>query len=56
MNIGGSGYHLYGFSIELQSFLFVDQKILDIFALVTLKLDHLSHLCIVDDGAIARYW
>src|ERR1700761_5173829 len=32
-----------------------DQELLNIFALVTLKLDHLAHLTVRDDGAIASY-
>ena len=33
--------------------IFIDQKLLDIFTLIALKLYHLSHLGIVDDSAIA---
>lgn len=44
---------LDGLGIELQTFLLVDQELLNIFALVSLKLNHLSHLSVVDDGAIA---
>lgn len=39
--------------IELETFLLVDKKILDVFALIALELDHLAHLGIVDNGAIA---
>jgi len=44
---------LNGFSIKLQSFFLIHQEFLDIFALIPLKLDHLAHLGIVDDRAIA---
>jgi len=44
---------LDGLGIELQSFLLVDQEFLNILTLITLKLDHLAHLRVVDDGAIA---
>jgi len=39
--------------IKLQALFLVGEELLDIFALITLKLDHLSHLSIDDDGAIA---
>lgn len=45
--------YLDSFRIKFQPLLFVDQKFLDIFALITLKLDHLAHLSVIDDGAIA---
>lgn len=41
-----------GFGVKFQPLLFVDQELLDIFALITLKLDHLTHLRIINDGAI----
>jgi len=44
---------LDGFGIELQPFLLVGEEFLHILALVSLKLDHLSHLSVVDNGAIA---
>lgn len=44
---------LYGLGIEFEPFFLVDQEFLDIFALIPLELDHLAHLSIVDDGAIA---
>lgn len=44
---------LDGLGVELQSFLLVDQEFLDIFALITLKLDHFTHLTVIDNGAIA---
>jgi len=39
--------------VELETFLLVDEEILNVFTLVALELDHLSHLSVVDDGAIA---
>lgn len=45
---------LDGLGIQLEAFLLIDEKFLDILALVALQLDHLSHLGIDDDGAIAR--
>ena len=45
---------LDGLGIQLQALLLVDQELLHILALVALQLDHLSHLRVVDDGAIAR--
>jgi len=44
---------LDGLGIEFEPFFLVDQEFLDIFALIPLKLDHLAHLGVVDDGAIA---
>ena len=44
---------LDGLRIQLQPFLLIDQEFLHIFALVALELDHLAHLRVVDDGAIA---
>jgi hypothetical protein len=44
---------LDGLGIEFETLLLVDQEFLHIFALIALELDHLSHLSIVDDGAIA---
>jgi hypothetical protein len=44
---------LYGLGIHLEAFLLVDKKVLDVFTLIALKLDHLAHLGVVDDGAIA---
>lgn len=45
--------NLYGFGIETQAILLVGEEFLDILALVALELDHLSHLGVGDDGAIA---
>jgi hypothetical protein len=44
---------LYGFVVEAQPLLLVGKELLDILALVALQLDHLAHLGIGDDGAIA---
>lgn len=41
--------------IELQPFFLIHQELLDIFALIALKLNHLSHLRIIDDCAIASW-
>lgn len=40
-------------SIKTQAFLLVGKKLLNILSLVSLKLDHITHLGVVDDGAIA---
>ena len=42
-----------GLGIKLKTFLLVDKKFLDVFALISLELDHLTHLGVVDDSAIA---
>jgi hypothetical protein len=44
---------LDGLAIKPQALLLVRHEVLHIFALVSLQLDHLSHLGIGDDGAIA---
>lgn len=44
---------LDGLGVKLQPFLLVGKELLDILALIALKLDHLAHLIVVDDGAIA---
>jgi len=41
-----------GLSIQFEA-IFGDQKLLNIFALITLKLNHLTHLTVRDDCAIA---
>ena len=46
--------YLDGFGIKFQPFLLIHQEFLDILTLIALKLNHLSHLGIVDNGAIAR--
>src|ERR1700761_4550614 len=42
-----------GLRIQLQPILLVNQEFLHIFTLVALELNHLAHLRVVDDGAIA---
>ncbi len=44
---------LDGLRIQLQPLLLIGQEFLHILALVALELDHLAHLGVVDDGAIA---
>ena len=44
---------LDGLAIKAQALLLVGQEILDIFALIALELNHLAHLRVGDDGAIA---
>lgn len=44
---------LDGLSIKLEAFLLIGEELLNIFALITLKLNHLSHLAVDDDSAIA---
>jgi hypothetical protein len=44
---------LYGLCIEAQALLLIGKEFLDILALVALQLDHLAHLRVGDDGAIA---
>jgi len=44
---------LNGLGIELQTLFLVCEELLDILALISLKLDHLSHLRIDNNGAIA---
>ena len=41
--------------IKFQALLLVCEKLLNILALIALELDHLSHLGVDDDGAIASY-
>ena len=45
--------YLDGLGIKLQTLLLVGQELLDILALISLELNHLAHLRVVDDGAIA---
>ena len=45
--------YLNGLGIKLQTLLLVCEKLLDILALISLKLNHLSHLSIDDNSAIA---
>jgi len=44
---------LNGLGIKLQTLLLVGEELLDILALISLELNHLSHLSIDDNGAIA---
>jgi len=44
---------LNGLGIQLEAFFLVREELLNILALIALKLDHLSHLSINHDGAIA---
>jgi len=45
--------YLDGLSIKLKTLLLVNQEFLNILALISLELNHLAHLGVVDDGAIA---
>jgi hypothetical protein len=47
--------YLDGLSIQLEAFLLVGQELLDILTLISLKLNHLTHLSVSDDGAIASW-
>lgn len=44
--------YLDGLSIKFEA-IFGNQELLDIFALISLELNHLSHLTVCDDCAIA---
>ena len=44
---------LDGLGVKFEAFLLVDEEFLDVLTLIALELDHLAHLTIVDDGAIA---
>lgn len=46
---------LDGLGIQLETFLLVGQELLNIFTLISLELNHLAHLRVRDDGAIARW-
>jgi hypothetical protein len=46
---------LDGLGIQLETFLLVGQELLNIFTLISLELNHLAHLRVSDDGAIARW-
>lgn len=46
--------HLDSLCVEFEA-IFGDQELLNIFALITLKLNHLAHLTVRDDCAIASY-
>jgi hypothetical protein len=44
---------LYGLGIELKTLLLINEELLHILALIALELNHLAHLGIDDNGAIA---
>jgi hypothetical protein len=44
---------LYSLGIKTEAIFLIGEEILDVLALVALELDHLSHLGVGDDGAIA---
>ena len=46
---------LDGLGIKFQALFLVYQEFLHILALISLELNHLAHLGVVDDGAIAGY-
>lgn len=55
-SVGGGGCavpYLDSLGIKRQAFFLVDQKFLNVFALIPLELNHLTHLSVVDDSAIA---
>ena len=45
--------YLDGLCIKFQALLFVDQEFLNILSLITLELNHLAHLGVDNNGAIA---
>jgi hypothetical protein len=45
--------HLDGLCIKFQTFLLIREELLNILTLISLELDHLSHLSVDDDSAIA---
>lgn len=49
----GAATYLDGLGIKLESLLLVSQELLDILSLVSLQLNHLAHLSVRDNGAIA---
>jgi len=56
---GGAGFdtleamYLDGLCIKFQTFLLVREELLNILTLISLELNHLSHLSVDDDSAIA---
>jgi hypothetical protein len=46
--------HFDGLCIKLEPIL-IDQELLDVLALISLQLNHLAHLTVVDDRPIASY-
>ncbi len=51
--VGLETVDLDGLAVKTQAFLLVGKELLDILSLVSLKLNHLAHLGIGNDGAIA---
>jgi hypothetical protein len=47
--------YLDSLGIKFQAFLLVGEELLNILALISLELNHLPHLSVDDDGAIASY-
>ena len=47
--------NLDGLRVEFQTLYLVDQELLNVIALITLQLDHVPHLTVIDNGAIASY-
>ena len=47
--------YLDSLGIKFEALFLVGEELLNILALIALELDHLSHLSIDDDGAIASY-
>jgi hypothetical protein len=54
IEVSGRAAHLDGLCIKLEPIL-IDQELLDVLALISLQLNHLAHLTVVDDRAIASY-
>ena len=44
---------LNGLGVKLEAVHFVDEEVVNVLALVSLQLDHLTHLTVVDGSAIA---
>lgn len=53
MEIGLETVDLDGLGIQLEAFLLVGQEFLDILTLISLQLNHLTHLGVGNNGAIA---
>ena len=45
--------YLYSLAIKTKSLLLIHQKLLNIFTLIPLQLNHLAHLRVIDNVAIA---
>jgi hypothetical protein len=50
---GRDVFYLDGLGIKFEALFLVGEKLLNILALISLELNHLSHLSVDDDGAIA---